>query len=255
MEINFNIKASDLFTTEDLRMDVNYWIENHKTDSDFIKFSDLFQIVKEETPKFNDLPEEFEYCQIGNLTKDGKVIPITINKASIDDEEDEDSKVYKKIFEKNGDDYKLKDITSVNENDILISKVRPALNKILFIAKNDYIDYSAYYYTKAFIRVKCINENVEPVLCYYILKTLLNKELIAVSRIGKSGYPAIKENDLLNLRIPVSIADMENEQLNKEVKELYIKNLELEFEAHKKQKENIKIIQSKMNKLKNEGEN
>ena len=35
---------------------------------------DNIMIVKEETPKFNDLPEEFEYCQIGNLTKDGKVI-------------------------------------------------------------------------------------------------------------------------------------------------------------------------------------
>lgn len=255
MEINFNIKTSDMFITDDLRMDVNYWLENHKTNNEVTKFSDLFKIVKKESPQFDELPDEFKYCQIGNLTKDGKVYPTTINKASIEDEEDENSKIYKKIFKKNGDSYKVKDIMRANKDDILLSKVRPALNKVLFIEKNDYFDYSTYYYTDAFIRLKCINKNVEPVLCYYVLKTLLNKDLIALSRIGKSGYPTIRDEDLLGLRIPVSIDSLTNKELNSKIKELYTNNLKLEYEIYNKQKENNEIISSKMFELKNEGEN
>ena len=248
----FDINPNSFFRFGDARIDVNYWKYYYQENyDDFIGFNELFDILKPITPNFEDLDEEIEYCQIGNVDKNGKIHPITLYLKNIHDDEDEDNKIYKKVFDldkKTGQD-KCKDIMTVKPNDILISKTRPLLNKVVYICKNQYMDYSNYYYTKAFIRVRCKNDKVEPLLCFYILKEILNNNLVGISRIGKSGYPSIDSNDLSEIKIPIEKKLLEDKEINKIVKENYLEIMKLEDEIRKKQNIHEQTIDKKIQSL------
>lgn len=234
MKSSFNIDAKMFFGQKDIRMDVNYWITQHLQYKESVPFDNIFEVVDGETINIDNLPDEFDYCQIGDLNNKGELNPLRMYLSQIGNEDNDDYKVYKKVFGKDsqGND-KTEDIMAVNNNEILIAKTRPLLNKVILIHSNEYDDNSNYYYTKAFIRLKIKDEKISPVLAYFVIKFMLNNELVSISRIGKSGYPAIDKNDLSLIRIPIKYEKLIDEKLNNDINNKYIEKLKITYELNK----------------------
>lgn len=176
----------DISQEKSLRYDVDY-IKFHQTHTDsYLTFNDLFTIAPGESCSEEELNAPFSYCEIGNSDKNGDITPVILN---FEDRTLEDENYYKKI--ENGD------ITPVDLDDILISKVRPNLKKYIRIT-NDKKDV---YFTTAFIRLKA---KEMPDVLYYCLRSVFYENLMAIARQGK-GYPTINEKDLLTLRFNETI--------------------------------------------------
>lgn len=174
---------SDFATENSLRYDYKYLdFITHNTDS-YYTYKDLFEIVELEQIDLNDL-ENFLYSEIGNVTKLGDVEPVELNFSKRDEETES---LYKKI-EKG-------DIIKPLAGDILISKIRPYLNKNVLIGNEDI------YFTKAFIQIR---PKIDSLILYTLLRSIFFKNLNSVSRLGK-GYPTLKENDLKTIRFSKSI--------------------------------------------------
>lgn len=179
--ITENTTLVDISQEKTLRIDVDY-IKFHQTHTDsYLSFDELFYIAPAKPFKNDDLNKNFYYCEIGNSDKNGDILPVILN---FENMMLEDQDYYKKI-EKG-------DITSVDLNDILLSKIRPNLKKIVRITD----DKKDVYFTTAFIRLKA---KEMPNVLYYCLRTIFHKDLIAIARQGK-GYPTINEKDLITLR-------------------------------------------------------
>ena len=130
----FNISQEKSF-----RYDFTYLKFNQEHTKNYIPFNELFSIEDSSSNLEHDLNSDFYYCEIGNADKEGDISPVLLN---FDNRCLEDENYYKKI-EKG-------DIISVDNDDILISKVRPNLKKFVRIT-NDKKDI---FFTKAFIRIK-----------------------------------------------------------------------------------------------------
>lgn len=177
----FNISQEKSF-----RYDFTYLKFNQEYTKNYIPFNELFSIEDSSSNLEHDLNSDFYYCEIGNADKEGDISPVLLN---FDNRCLEDENYYKKI-EKG-------DIISVDNDDILISKVRPNLKKFVRIT-NDKKDI---FFTKAFIRIKA---KEMPSILYYCLRTIFFDGLMAVTRQGK-GYPTINEKDLNTLKFDEDI--------------------------------------------------
>jgi len=155
--------------------------------TDYYRFSDLFSLRENKIEK-TKLEDDFDYCQIGDVDKDGISHPVHLN---FDERDVLDEDYYKKI-EKG-------DVMSVAENDILFSFLLPQDEKIVgkFIRISN--DESDILFSTAFLR---INAKKYPEVLYYYLKTAFYKKLVATARIrkGYTGYATLSNDDLLDLR-------------------------------------------------------
>lgn len=186
MGLNYQIKKlSDFRSEESLRCDYKYISSFETNQQDFYSYRDLFDFVSYEKIDITQL-DSFQYAEIGDVNKMGEVEPVLL---SFDDRQEENESLFKKI-EKG-------DIIQPIYGDILISKIRPYLNKNVLI-ENENI-----YFTKAFIHIR---PKINSELFYFLLRTVFSKQLNAVSRQGK-GYPTLKEDDLKTIRFPKRIID------------------------------------------------
>lgn len=209
----YNIDLPKMASEPSLRNDSNFISFENTIAKRFYKFKDLFDIVSDHKVSLDNLNEEFSYVEIGNADKSGKVFPVELN-FNVRLVEDED--YYKKIEKGN--------IIKVQIGDILISKVRPNLKKIIFIDEKK----SKYYYTSAFIHVR---PKVMGKIMYYCLRTLFFKNLIAIARQGK-GYPTLNENDLLSMKFDASVIELllkKEQELLVEIENIEEQILQLEL--------------------------
>lgn len=179
--ITQNTTLIDISQEKTLRYDVDY-IKFHQTHTDsYLTFDELFSIAPTKSFSDDKLDEDFYYCEIGNSDKNGDIIPVVLNfeKRTLENEN-----YYKKI-EKG-------DITPVDLDDILLSKVRPNLKKYVRITEEK----KDVYFTTAFIRLQA---KEMPNVLYYCLRSIFYEDLMAIARQGK-GYPTINEKDLRTLR-------------------------------------------------------
>lgn len=164
-----------------LRADFEYQSDLGQLDNDFYMLRELFDFPESQKINENDLYEDFLYCEIGDVDKNGDIYPIKLN---FSERNLADENYYKKI-EKG-------DIMPVSTGDILISKVRPNLKKYVFI-DDDNCDV---FFTTAFIKLK---PKIMSKVLYYCLRTVFYKKLMAASRQGK-GYPTLSLMDLEQIR-------------------------------------------------------
>lgn len=190
--------------------------------SDYCTYKELFDIIEYEKMDISTL-ETFKYAEIGNVEKTGEVNPEDL---SFSERDELNENLFKKI-EKG-------DIILPKKGDILLSAIRPYLNKNVLI-KDEEI-----YYTKAFIQIR---PKINSLIFYYTLRTIFFQNLYAVSRQGK-GYPTLKDYDLKSIRFPKNIIN----SLIKNEKELIskIKPLEEEINELKNNKKQVLDIVNKV---------
>lgn len=178
-------RLSDFRSEESLRYDYKY-ISSFVTGSkDFYTYRNLFDFVPYEKVDIEEF-DNFKYAEIGNVNKLGEVEPVEL---SFNDRQEENESLFKKI-EKG-------DIINPKKGDILISKIRPYLNKNVLVCSDDK------YFTKAFIHIR---PKINSELFYLVLRTKFINQINAVSRQGK-GYPTLKEDDIKSIRFPKHIVD------------------------------------------------
>ena len=186
MGLNYQIKRlSDFRSEKSLRCDYKYASFFEVDYQEFYSYKDLFDFVPYKKIELAQL-DSFQYAEIGNVNKLGEVEPITL---SCSDRQEENENLFKKI-EKG-------DVINPIFGDVLISKIRPYLNKNILV-ENENV-----YFTKAFIHIR---PKINPELFYILLRAIFFNQLNAVSRQGK-GYPTLKEDDLKTIRFPKSIID------------------------------------------------
>lgn len=247
MPNNTNIINISNFTSEPSnRFDVDY-VKNYinKKDEKYIKFTDLFKIVDKRTIDISEIEDPIKYCQISDVddcnNKKWKLI-------DFDNETPQLNDYYRKI-EKG-------DIFLPQKGNILISKVRPYLRKFVLVDEEDI------YYTTSFIELKPIYNSL---ISYYFLYYTLTNDINIAARQGK-GYPTIKEDDLIYLRIYKEdfdsfIKNINNRSKIEKINSLYCEIIELkkklidEDEIIEKiivKEANIKLIQFNLLKNKNQ---
>jgi hypothetical protein len=186
MAVNFQKrKLSECSADSSLRYDYKFMNALSPLTEAFYSYESLFEIVEPSKPDIDDL-ENFQYAEIGSVSKNGEVSPVSL---SFSDRNEANESLFRKI-EKG-------DIFLPDKGDILISKIRPYLNKIILIEDEKT------YYTKAFIQIR---PRINSLLLYCTLRTIFFKNLNSVSRQGK-GYPTLKEEDLKSVRFPKAMID------------------------------------------------
>lgn len=185
MGINVQVKKlSDFSSEESMRFDFKYII-SFQSNKEFYSYNELFDFVTCQSINIAQL-DSFKYAEIGNVNKLGEVEPIEL---SFEDRQEEKESLFKKI-EKG-------DIIKPICGDILISKIRPYLNKNVLVGNEDI------FFTKAFIHIR---PKINSSLLFLLFRTYFFEQLNAVSRQGK-GYPTLKEDDLKSLRFSKPIVD------------------------------------------------
>lgn len=187
--INKKIKLSAFSSELSLRCDVDFSIyQSNNNFSNSYSFNDLFELVPHTSIENNLIANDFNYCEIGDVDNNGFPKPNLLNlNNTIPEYED----LYKKISK--GDIFKPK------KGNIILSKVRPYLNKTILINSNC----ENVLFTKAFIEIHPIKENL---ILYYSLRSLFLENIVIISRQGK-GYPTINDKDLKYLRFKKSVID------------------------------------------------
>lgn len=178
-------KLSDFRSEESLRYDYKYISSFETSSKDYYSYRQLFDFVTFQSVDISSL-EKFKYAEIGNVNKLGEVEPVEL---SFDDRQEENENLFKKI-EKG-------DIIKPLAGDVLISKIRPYLNKNVLIENDET------YFTKAFVHIR---PKINSELFFLALRTNFINQINAVSRQGK-GYPTLKEDDLKSIRFPKPIVD------------------------------------------------
>lgn len=178
-------KLSDFSSESSLRYDFKYINSLSKQEGSFYGYKKVFDFVKYSTINLDEL-DDFLYAEIGDVSKNGDVNPVQL---SFTDRNEENESLFKKI-EKG-------DIIKPSNGDILISKIRPYLNKNVLIG-NDEI-----FYTKAFIHIR---PKVNSGIFHLAIRTIFYNQLNAVSRQGK-GYPTLKEDDLKTIKFSKHVID------------------------------------------------
>ena len=184
LEINLNKLSEE----KSLRQDFDFLLLRQGAEGDSYSFNDLFEIVESPKVKLDDLDDNFLYCEIGDVDKNGLAIAQILNKQ-------ERTLLNENYFSKieNGD------IISVEKDQILLSKVRPNLKKYVRITDSN----SNFYFTSAFIKLKA---KKLPIVLYYCLREQFYSAIMAISRQGK-GYPTINEKDLPYLKFNKFLID------------------------------------------------
>lgn len=209
-----------------LRCDVDFIdFQNNFLINNYYSFNDLFQFQKNNKVDINKLDGDFFYSEIGNVSKEGEVKPVRLN---FNERNLKDEGYYKKI--------ENRDIIQVEKNDILLSKVRPNLKKYVLVDEEN----KKYFYTSAFIHLKPKKLNK---ILYYSFKTVFYKNLIAISRQGKS-YPTLNEDDFLYLKFDKKIIDKFEQKQNS-----IIAQIEPIEECIKKLRSQIKETQEIINQV------
>lgn len=178
-------KLSDFRSEESLRYDYKYISSFETSSNDYYSFIHLFDFVPYQSVNISDL-DKLKYAEIGNVSKLGEVEPVEL---SFDDRQEENESLFKKI-EKG-------DIIKPLLGDILISKIRPYLNKNVLIENEEM------YFTKAFIQIR---PKINSELLHIAIRTKFIYLFNAVSRQGK-GYPTLKEDDIKSIRFPKYYVD------------------------------------------------
>jgi len=178
-------RLSDFRSEESLRYDYKYVSSFVTSSQDFYTYRNLFDFVPYEKVDIDEL-DKFKYAEIGNVNKLGEVEPVEL---SFEDRQEENESLFKKI-EKG-------DVINPKNGDILISKIRPYLNKNVLINSDDE------YFTKAFIHIR---PKINSELLYIAIRSKFITQLNAVSRQGK-GYPTLKEDDIKAIRFPKRYVD------------------------------------------------
>ncbi|MFR5954692.1 MAG: hypothetical protein ACLUHB_00065 [Odoribacter splanchnicus] len=183
---------------EERTLRTDFVFHNHFSDFDKTKeyydFDDLFEIVDTKYD-YTKLQGNFQYCQIGDVTKFGDALPVCLN---FDNRNLIDENYYKKI-EKG-------DIIKVNEDDILISFLLPqdisVIGKFLRVTP----DMSNVFFTNAFIHI--VPKKMPDVL-YYCLKSIFYRDIVSVSRIrkGYTGYSTLDNIDLRQIKFDKKLID------------------------------------------------
>lgn len=176
----FNV--SDISKENTIRFDSNYLNYIQQIDNtDSIKLTDIYELIEIKSVEY-PVDEDFKYCQIGDVNSNGICNPVIINFEEKDVALDD---YYKKISKG--------DIFKPNIGDILISKVRPYLKKIVYITE----DIKNIYFTKAFI---CLRPKISPIIAYSMIFDNFINIINYSSRMGK-GYPTINNVDLNQLKL------------------------------------------------------
>lgn len=186
MGVIFNTKLSNFCRENTLRNDFKFINSLTLENKSFYNYKDLFEFVTHEAINLDEL-ETFYYAEIGDVTKMGDVVA---KELSFYERNEENENYFKKI--------ERGDIIKPQKGDILISKIRPYLNKNILIGDEDI------YYTKAFIHIR---PKINAEIFYFAIRTIFFEQLNAVSRQGK-GYPTLKEDDIKTIRFPKNIIDV-----------------------------------------------
>jgi len=185
----YNIHLSYLANEPTLRSDANFIINDIQViKDDYYCFDELFEIVSDNKVSLKDL-DVFKYAEISNVSAEEDVTPVILD---VDDKNELNANYFKKIEEG--------DIIRVQKNDILISKVRPYLKKIILIDDSN----CDIFYTSAFIHIR---PRKSPRLLFYLLKGHFIKYLNSISRQGK-GYPTLSERDLHYMKFSKKVIDL-----------------------------------------------
>lgn len=226
MGIMITLNNLTLFSkSKDFRNDFKYINFIQNSPNEFYLAKDLFQIIEYKKIDLENLKnkENFKYCEIGNVSKDGDINPVLL---SFDDRNELNENYFKKI-EKG-------DIILPQKEDILISSIRP------YLTKNVYIDYDEeIYYTKAFIQIRPLSL-LNSELLYYYIKVQLHNNFNKISRIGK-GYPILNIDDLKTLKFPKNEIDIlikNKDSILKKIEKYKIKNKNFNIEK----KDDLEII-------------
>ncbi len=183
---------------EERTLRTDFVFHNHFSDFDKTKeyydFDDLFEIVDTKYD-YTKLQGNFQYCQIGDVTKFGDALPVCLN---FDNRNLIDENYYKKI-EKG-------DIIKVNEDDILISFLLPQDTSVIGKFLRVTPDMSNVFFTNAFIRI--VPKKMPDVL-YYCLKSIFYRDIVSVSRIrkGYTGYSTLDDIDLRQIKFDKELID------------------------------------------------
>ena len=180
-----NIKLTSFIKEKTIRFDVKFLEYYNNINYKYYTYKDLFDFIEYKKLDISQL-DDFQYVEIGNVTKLGNINPVNL---SFDNRNEINEDYFKKI-EKG-------DIIKPKKGDILLSKIRPYLNKNILIRDEDC------YFTKAMIQIR---PKINSTLFYYILRTSFFKLINAVSRQGK-GYPTLKEEDLKSIKFPKIVID------------------------------------------------
>ena len=185
----FTIDFQNIGKERTFRYDVDFAdFQNNFLLEKAYSFNDLFEFQKNNKVDIENLDDDFLYSEIGNVSKEGEVEPVKLN---FNERKKGEENYYKKIEKGN--------IIQAEENEILLSKVRPNLKKYVLIDNAN----AKYFYTSAFIHLKPKKLNK---ILYYSLRTIFYENLIAISRQGK-GYPTLKEDDFLYLKFDKDVID------------------------------------------------
>ena len=186
MEIRtFKTKLSFFRGENSLRNDFKYISTLEKQTTSYYSYKDIFEFIPYSSTDLEELGD-FLYAEIGDVSKNGDVFP---NKLNFEDRNDFNGSLFKKI-EKG-------DIIKPLKGDILISKIRPYLNKVVLVGEDEV------YFTKAFIHIR---PKINAEILYFALRTVFHTQINAVSRQGK-GYPTLKEEDIKTIRFEQSMID------------------------------------------------
>ncbi len=196
----FNIQIEQLSAEASLRYDVDFIDFSRTPKEKSVLFGKLFNVIKFEKKDclslINNIEDiQFEYAEIGNVTKQGDVEAVVLD-FSLRDELVED---YFKKIEKG-------DIQTASVGNILLAKVRPNLKKYVIV--DDKL--SKIYYTTAFIQLE--PKRLNKLLCYSF-RTVFYENLMSIARQGQ-GYPTLKVDDLFSLKLDSNIIDVFDENEN-----------------------------------------
>ena len=183
-----NVTLENFACEQTLRQDFGFHSNRQLICKDYYTFEELFELTTDNKISYEDIDDEFYYCEIGDIDKFGDIIPQKLDKNN----RDYCNENYFSKIEKG-------DIINVTGGDILLSTVRPNLKKFVLI--NDIN--KSYYFTSAFLKIK--PKKIKKII-YYCLRNIFHKNIMAISRRGK-GYPTINDTDMKTLRFDKNLID------------------------------------------------
>jgi len=173
-----------------------------------------------------DVNEDFEVFELGEIVNDVKE---RLNVSDINDDyikcinigaTQSNSNNYKKYII-NKKDYKNNSMNIAREGDILLSSVRPKLNKVIFV-KEEIL------YNSGFIIIRANDYNNAKFLYYLLKNENINRQLIDISESSSSLYPTINFKSIKRIKLPKFRDDKDKVKFIKELdeKERLINHLE-----------------------------
>ena len=177
----YTVSLGRIAREETLRMDANYIMDSRENAYDHsYSFTDIFEFVEDAQVNIARLLE-FDYAEINHVDANEGVNPIHL---SFEQRCKANEGYFKKIEQGK--------IIKPEIGDILISKVRPANRKIIYISEN----LNSVYFTSDFIHIRPRRNGK---ILFYALKSIFLPRLVSVARYGK-GYPSMSVSDLKRIK-------------------------------------------------------